>query len=158
MSSETHTLLSLLCLLYHTVFLPLVHSVVCASVWKFALSRLRVASFVLSVLNWGPAETRWCSSTLCTVCMMYVSQWVCVAVNEVQWSQNTQVSELSTQLFLHIYSQSLQKNTIMWSHNSIHNQPKSAYLSGGCIFSNTPHFRRMNCRFPRKICGAYMIS
>lgn len=44
--------------------------------------------------------------------------------------------------------QSLQKNVIMRSQNSMHNQPKSMLLCGGCI----------HCRFPRAKCGACMIS
>ena len=58
------------------------------------------------------------------------------------------LSFLNTSLLI---LQSLQKNAIMRSHNSMHNQPKR-------IFSNTLHFRRINFRFPCKICGACMIS
>ena len=46
-------------------------------------------------------------------------------------------------------NQSLQKNAIMRLHNSTHNQPNSAYSCRGRIFSNMPHFHRINCQFPR---------
>jgi len=41
-------------------------------------------------------------------------------------------------------------------HDLVHNQPKSAYLCRGHIFSNTQHFRCTNCRFLCKIFEACM--
>ena len=35
----------------------------------------------------------------------------------------------------------------MQSRELMHNQPRAAYLCGGRIFSNTPHFRRIKSRF-----------
>lgn len=70
---------------------------------------------------------------------------------------NWLVSVLFSAVF-RFYSQSLQKNLTMRSHNSMHNQKNRAHYAGVCIFSKREHVHHNKCTFRCKICAFIGIS